>query len=265
MWDGRGGLDGAQQRFEPELSWADNTNLDKARGPGRGGRGRRGGGSPRLAPHPHPQPLAPAPLQARRLLQPVKDKYGPGLTHADLYALAGDVAITSMGAASAGFCWGRTDDSNGAGAEPLGPTRAQEMIAPCVAGQGLCAHPLGQTTLGLIYVNPEGVLANPDPASSAPAIRQTFGEGGMGMTDRETVALIGGGHAFGKSHGACPAGPGPSPAEDPSNPWPGECGSGPGKGKGANAVTSGIEGSWTTTPTTWGNEARGAGGGGGVW
>ena len=111
-----------------------------------------------------------------------------------------------------------------------------------------CSAPLGASTIGLIYVNPHGPMGQPDPAASAVQIREVFKR--MSWNDRETVALIGGGHAFGKAHGACPGGPGASPAEQPAAPWAGTCGT----GKGADATTSGFEGSWTTSPLRWDNE-----------
>ncbi|KAJ3125783.1 hypothetical protein HK100_010601 [Physocladia obscura] len=215
--DGRGGCDGGRIRFLPEHAWADNTNLDKA----------------------------------IRILTPVKQKY-PEISWGDFIVFTGNTAIESMGGPTLGFCAGRQDDSDGSASVELGPTPEQVLLANCTLN-GNCSIPLGTKQIGLIYVNPGGPLGVPDPVGSAKDIRDVFSTR-MGFTDNETVALIGGGHEFGKTHGACPSGPGPSPLEDPTNPWPGTCGTGALKGIGPNAYTSGFEGSWTDTPTQWSND-----------
>lgn len=221
--DGRGGCSGGRIRFEPERSWADNTNLDKA----------------------------------RALLYPIKKKYGHGLSWGDLYAFAGTAAIQEMGGPTKPFCFGRIDERTGSKSkvlnEPCKDPNAKKLP------NGKCVGPWGTTTVGLIYVNPEGPVGEdghprPDPKLSALDIRDAFGR--MGMNAMETVALIGGGHAFGKTHGACAdAGPGDSPAtalqSNSCSIWEGSCG---GDGKGPNTVTSGFEGPWTNTPTQWGND-----------
>ena len=204
--DGRGGCDGGNIRFNPIRSWDDNTNLDKA----------------------------------LRLLEPIKDKYGAALSWGDLIVLAGTTAVNSMGGPVLGFCGGRQDFRDPYESEELGPTHVQEEIAPCPV-EGQCESPLGTSTIGLIYVNPQGFMANGDPAQSAPQIRNVFAR--MDMNDIETVALIAGGHSFGRTHGACTTGAGPDPTEAPYNPWPGTCDNG--------TFTSGINGPWTPDPTAW--------------
>lgn len=222
--DGKGGCGGGRQRFEPERSWPDNTNLDKA----------------------------------RALLYPLKKKYGNQLSWGDLFITAGTMALRSVGAPISQLCFGRIDEANGTESLALGPSPEQERVAPCKIN-GQCQKPLGSTTVGLIYLNPEGPVMedggkpNPNPALSAKDVRDSFLR--MNHSDRATVALIGGGHAIGKTHGACPEGAGPAPNEaynmtPRSIPWPGRCGT----GKGKDAFTAGFEGPWTTKPLQWDNE-----------
>ncbi|WP_018923549.1 catalase/peroxidase HPI [Salsuginibacillus kocurii] len=216
--DGRGGGGTGSQRFAPLNSWPDNGNLDKA----------------------------------RRLLWPIKQKYGNKLSWADLLVLAGNVAIESMGGKTIGFGAGRPDiwhpeeDVNwGPEMEWLGDERYR--------GDRELENPLAAVQMGLIYVNPEGPNGEPDPLKSAHDIRETFRR--MGMTDEETVALTAGGHTFGKAHGAgdaeehVSAEPEGAPLEAQGLGW----GSTYGSGHGAYTITSGIEGAWTPTPTTWDN------------
>ncbi len=216
--DGRGGAGGGQQRFEPLNSWPDNANLDKA----------------------------------RRLLWPVKKKYGSKLSWADLMIVSGNVALESMGFKTIGFAGGRVDDF-----EPdlvyWGPEN-KFMDSDRFTKKGKLAKPLGSTTMGLIYVNPEGPNGNPDPIAAAHQIRETFGN--MAMSDEETVALIAGGHTFGKTHGANKPNecigkePAASEIENQGIGWKNRCGS----GKGIDTITSGLEGAWTSNPTMWTHE-----------
>ncbi len=215
--DGRGGGGTGAQRFAPLNSWPDNGNLDKA----------------------------------RRLLWPIKQKYGNKISWADLLILAGNVAIESMGGTTFGFSGGRPDiwapeeDINwGIESEWLGNDR--------YTGERRLDNPLGAVQMGLIYVNPEGPDGNPDPLASARDIRETFGR--MAMNDRETVALVAGGHTFGKAHGAGDTAnvgnePEGAPIENLGFGWHNSLGSGVGK----DAITSGIEGAWTANPIQWDN------------
>jgi len=213
--DGRGGAGGGQQRFDPLNSWPDNANLDKA----------------------------------RRLLWPIKQKYGRKLSWADLMILAGNVSLESMGFKTFGFAGGREDDWEpeivnwGPEMEMLGRDRFDE--------KGDLQGPLAATQMGLIYVNPEGPGGNPDPIASAKQIRHSFGR--MAMNDEETVALIAGGHTFGKVHGAAKpddcvgAEPAAAGIAEQGLGWQNKCG----KGNAEDTITSGLEGAWTQKPTQW--------------
>lgn len=212
--DGRGGAGGGQQRFEPLNSWPDNANLDKA----------------------------------RRLLWPIKKKYGNNISWADLMVLAGNVAMENMGFKTLGFAGGRADDWEadmvdwGAEKKWLEANRRDEV--------GKLKGPLAAVQMGLIYVNPEGPGGNHDPVSAAKDIRESFGR--MAMDDEETVALIAGGHSFGKAHGAHPSktvGPEPAaaPLEEQGLGWKNT----QGKGNAEDTVTSGLEGAWTSLPVMW--------------
>jgi catalase-peroxidase len=218
--DGRGGGGRGQQRFAPLNSWPDNVNLDRA----------------------------------RRLLWPIKQKYGKKISWADLMILAGNVALETMGFKTFGFAGGRADvwepdlDVNwGIETTWLGTDKRY-------SGERDLANPFGATTMGLIYVNPEGPEGVPDPVKAARDIRETFGR--MAMNDEETVALIAGGHTFGKTHGAAPAKqhvgaePEGAPIEEQGLGWTSAYAS----GIAGDAITSGIEVTWTTTPTKWSND-----------
>ena len=213
--DGRGGAGGGQQRFEPLNSWPDNGNLDKA----------------------------------RRLLWPVKQKYGHALSWADLMILAGNVALENMGFKTFGFAGGREDDW-----EPdlvyWGPESVM-LEDRRYSGDRELQKPLAAVQMGLIYVNPEGPNGRPDPQLAANDIRETFGR--MAMNDAETVALIAGGHTFGKAHGArkpedcVGAEPAAEAVAEQGMGWNNRCG----KGNAEDTITSGLEGAWTATPTQW--------------
>jgi catalase-peroxidase len=214
--DGRGGAAGGRQRFPPLSSWPDNANLDKA----------------------------------RRLLWPVKQKYGRNLSWGDLMILAGNVAIESMGAKTFGFAGGREDDFEPDESVDWGPEDEMETQER-FDEPGNLQEGLGATVMGLIYVNPEGPDGQPDPEASAQNIRESFSR--MAMNDEETVALIAGGHTFGKVHGADDpdehVGPEPeaAPMEEQGFGWESDYES----GKGADTITSGIEGPWTQSPVEW--------------
>ncbi|NRA82260.1 MAG: catalase/peroxidase HPI [Gammaproteobacteria bacterium] len=213
--DGRGGASGGQQRFDPLNSWPDNANLDKA----------------------------------RRLLWPVKQKYGRQVSWADLMVLSGNVALESMGFKTFGFAGGRTDDW-----EPdlvyWGPETTM-LSDKRRDHKGKLKGPLAAVEMGLIYVNPEGPHGNPDPLLAAKDIRMSFGR--MAMNDQEIVALLAGGHTLGKAHGAkkpnqcVGAEPAAAALEAQGLGWKNKCGS----GVGADTTTSGLEGAWTVTPTQW--------------
>ncbi|MFM2266270.1 MAG: Bi-functional catalase-peroxidase, partial [Bacteroidota bacterium] len=215
--DGRGGSRAGQQRFAPLNSWPDNANLDKA----------------------------------RRLLWPIKQKYGNQISWADLMVLTGNVALESMGFPTFGFSGGRADVWEPESDIYWGP-ETKWLDDKRYSGGRQLENPLAAVQMGLIYVNPEGPNGNPDPVLAANDIRETFGR--MGMNDEETVALIAGGHSFGKTHGAGPASnvvPEPESAgiEEQGLGWTSTYKS----GKGTDAITSGLEVTWTPTPTKWSN------------
>lgn len=214
VFDGRGGAGGGQQRFDPLNSWPDNANLDKA----------------------------------RRLLWPIKQKYGRNISWADLMALTGNVALEDMGFKTFGYAGGREDDW-----EPdmvyWGP-EGKMLTDERRDKKGKLKGPLAAVEMGLIYVNPEGPHGKPDPLLAARDIRMSFGR--MAMNDEEIVALIAGGHTFGKAHGAkkpdcVGAEPAAAELEDQGFGWKNKCG----KGNAEDTITSGLEGAWTVTPTQW--------------
>ena len=216
--DGRGGAGAGQQRFAPLNSWPDNVNLDKA----------------------------------RRLLWPVKKKYGKAISWADLVILTGNVALESMGFKTFGFAGGREDVWEPDEDVYWGPETTW-LDDERYTGDRDLEDPLAAVQMGLIYVNPEGPNGNPDPLAAARDIRETFRR--MAMNDEETVALIAGGHAFGKTHGAGDAAlvgvdPEDAPMEQQGLGWKSTYGT----GKGADAIGSGLEVIWTTTPTKWSND-----------
>jgi catalase-peroxidase len=216
--DGRGGAGAGQQRFAPLNSWPDNANLDKA----------------------------------RRLIWPIKQKYGRKISWADLIILTGNVALESMGFKTFGFGGGRADVWEPAEDIFWGP-EGKWLADERYTGDRQLDNPLAAVQMGLIYVNPEGPNGNPDPLASAKDIRETFKR--MAMNDEETVALIAGGHSFGKTHGAGDAslvGPEPeaAPLEQQGLGWQSTFGT----GKGDDAITSGLEVTWSTTPTKWSND-----------
>src|SRR5690349_4419223 len=214
--DGRGGAGAGQQRFAPLNSWPDNANLDKA----------------------------------RRLLWPIKQKYGRKLSWADLMILAGNVALDSMGFKTFGFGGGREDVWEPGEDTVWGPERTW-LGDERYSGDRQLANLLGAVQMGLIYVNPEGPNGKPDPLAAARDIRETFAR--MAMNDEETVALIAGGHSFGKTHGA--AAPSQYVGAEPEGAtielqglgWSNTYGN----GHGGHTITSGLEGAWTTTPVKW--------------
>jgi catalase-peroxidase len=215
VFDGRGGADGGQLRFNPLNSWPDNVNLDKA----------------------------------KRLLWPIKQKYGQQISWADLMVLTGNVALESMGFKTFGFAGGRVDDWE-ADLTYWGPEK--EFLADeRHSGERELRRPLAAVQMGLIYVNPEGPNGKPDPLAAARDIRESFGR--MAMNDEETVALIAGGHTFGKAHGArkpdgcVGAEPAAASLEEQGLGWTNTCGT----GKGADTITSGLEGAWTANPIAW--------------
>ncbi|SMF77174.1 catalase/peroxidase HPI [Streptomyces sp. Amel2xC10] len=215
--DGRGGAGAGQQRFAPLNSWPDNANLDKA----------------------------------RRLLWPVKKKYGQSLSWADLLVLTGNVALETMGFETFGFGGGRADVWEAEEDVYWGPETTW-LDDRRYSGDRELENPLGAVQMGLIYVNPEGPNGNPDPIAAARDIRETFRR--MAMNDEETVALIAGGHTFGKTHGAGPADnvgddPEAAPLEQQGLGWKSTYGT----GKGGDTITSGLEVTWTSTPTQWSN------------